>query len=99
MLVCKPCADFQSPDAGISFKVHGLSACSHTLLHISLITLIRCVTLGACIYYMAIGWHACSGGAYMSADTLGGHIYYMAISWHACSGGAYISADTLGVRI
>src|SRR5882672_3840879 len=30
MLVCKPCAYFQSPDAGISFKVHGLSACSHT---------------------------------------------------------------------
>src|SRR5882672_5690853 len=30
MLVCKPCADFQSPDAGISFKVHGLSACFHT---------------------------------------------------------------------
>ena len=55
--------------------------------------------LGAHIYDMAVGWHACSGGAYMSADTLGARIYYMAIGWHACSGGAYMSADTLGARI
>src|SRR5882672_4136315 len=55
--------------------------------------------LGVRIYYMAISWHAGSGGAYMSADMLGVRIYYMVFGWHACSGGAYISADTLGARI
>src|SRR5882672_4016109 len=56
-------------------------------------------TLGACIYYMAFSWHACSGGAYMLADMLGAHIYYMVFRWHACSGGTYMSADMLGARI
>jgi len=43
--------------------------------------------LGVQIYYMAVSWHAWSGGAYMSVDTLGAHIYYMAVGWHTCSRG------------
>jgi len=30
ILACEPSTGLQSPDAGISFKVHGPSACSHT---------------------------------------------------------------------
>ena len=35
--------------------------------------------LGVHIYYMAIDWHACSGGAYMSADMLE-HAYIIGLS-------------------
>src|SRR5882672_10570760 len=47
-------------------------------------------TLGVHIYYMAIGWHTCSGGAYMLADMLGACIYYMAVIWHTCSANTHL---------
>src|SRR5882672_10019073 len=62
-------------------------------------TYIPASKLGESIYYMAIGWHACSRGAYMLADTLGVCIYYMAFGWHAFSEGTYMSADMLGACI
>jgi len=34
-------------------------------------------TLGVCIYYMAVGWHTCSGGAYMSVT----HLECTYIAW------------------
>ena len=55
--------------------------------------------LGACIYFMAVGWIARSRPTYMSAGTLGVHIYFIAVGWITHTGPTYISAGTLGVCI
>jgi len=49
--------------------------------------------LGACIYYMAVGWHACSRGAYMSLTHLEHAYINMVFGWHALQRGCIYVAQ------